>query len=357
MTTSAEGAVTRRQQRERLARAVGRLPREPLAQLPTPLHELPRLSAALGGPRIFIKRDDLTGLGMGGNKVRLLEFYLADALAKKADVLVTGASVQSNLCRQTAAAAARCGLRCVLLLRNAAGAEVQGNLLLDHLFGAEVRPIQMDHLTGIWDRVTEAAEALRAAGQRPYAITTFDALAGAAYVDAVRELDEQCEEQGIIPTWVVTAAAGATQSGLVLGTQALGAPWHVLGVAPIVWQDAPMADKIAEIAQGTARLLGLDVRVRAADILNTTAYVGDGYALPSPDGLEAMRLLARTEGLVLDPVYTSKALAGLIDYVRRGIMGRDDVVVFLHTGGLPALFAFHEEIAAAMGQHKAGAAG
>jgi D-cysteine desulfhydrase family pyridoxal phosphate-dependent enzyme len=348
MTTTAGTVVAHRQKRERLAEAVRRLPRVALGQLPTPLHELRRLSATLGGPRIFIKRDDLTGLGMGGNKVRLLEFYVADALARQADVLVTGAAVQSNLCRQTAAAAARCGLRCVLLLRGAAGAEVQGNLLLDHLFGAEVRPVQSDHLTGIWDRVTETAEALRAAGHRPYAITTFDALAGVAYVDATRELAEQCEEQGITPTWIVTSAAGATQSGLVLGAQALGAPWRVLGIAPIVWQDAPMAEKIAGVAQGTARLLGLDEQVRPEDIINLAGYIGDGYAIPSPEGLEAMRLMARTEGLVLDPVYTSKALAGLIDQVRRGVIGRDDVVVFLHTGGLPALFAFHEQIAAAM---------
>jgi D-cysteine desulfhydrase family pyridoxal phosphate-dependent enzyme len=312
------------------------------------LQELPRLSAALGGPRIFIKRDDMTGLGMGGNKVRLLEFYVADALAQGADVLVTGAAVQSNLCRQTAAAAARCGLRCVLLLRNAAGAEVQGNLLLDHLFGAEVRPVEMAHLTGMWDRVTEAAAALRAEGRRPYAITTFDALAGVAYVEATRELDEQCEALGIAPTWIVTSAAGGTQAGLVLGAKALGASWQVLGVAPIVWQDAPMEEKIAALGQDTAQLLGLDAEVHAADIVNDAHYIGEGYAVPSAAGLEAMRLLARTEGLVLDPVYTSKALAGLIDHVRRGLLGRDDVVVFLHTGGLPALFAYQQQIAAAV---------
>jgi len=337
----------RRARRERVIAALAALPRVPLAHLPTPLEELPRLSEALGGPRIFIKRDDLTGLALGGNKTRLLEFYLGDALAQKADVLVTGASVQSNLCRQTAAAAARYGLACVLLLRGAAGAEVQGNLLLDHLFGAEIRPVEMEDLTGIWDVITRTAAELTATGRRAYAITTFEPLAGAAYVDATIELDAQCSALGIAPTWIVASASGGTQAGLVLGAKVLETPWRVLGVTSIVWQDQPMSEKIADLATEAARLLGLDVTVAPADVLNSDRFVGPGYGIPTPEGLAAMRLMARTEGILLDPVYTSKAMAGLIDHIQRGLITASDTVVFLHTGGIPALFAYADEIVTA----------
>jgi D-cysteine desulfhydrase family pyridoxal phosphate-dependent enzyme len=300
-----------------------------------------------------MKRDDLTGLALGGNKTRMLEFYLGDALAQGAEVLVTGASVQSNLCRQTAAAAARYGLSCVLLLRGATDAEVQGNLLLDHICGAEIHSVEMDHLTGIWDVVEQTAATLRAEGRRAYAITTFEPLAGVAYVEATRELAEQCDVLDISPTWIVTSSASATQAGLILGAKMLRAPWRVLGVAPIVWQDAPMNEKIASVANGTARLLGVDDSIAPDDIINTADYVGPGYAVPTPEALSAMRLLARTEGILLDPVYTSKAMAGLIDHVQQGVVGQDDVVVFLHTGGIPALFAFANQIAGATTNHAA----
>lgn len=335
--------------RERITGALATLPRVPLAHLPTPLEELPRLSKALGGPRIFIKRDDLTGLALGGNKTRLLEFYLGDALAQQAEIIVTGASVQSNLCRQTAAAAARYGLSCLLLLHGATGAEVQGNLLLDHLFGAEVRPVQLEHLTGIWDVVSQTAAELTASGRRAYAITTFEPLAGVAYVDAARELEEQCAALGITPTWLIASASGGTQAGLVLGGKVLEAAWRVLGVTSIVWRDQPMNKKIAGLATKTAEFLGFDVTVSPSDILNTDHYVGPGYGIPTPSGLDAMRLMAQTEGILLDPVYTGKALAGLIDYIRRGLITADDVVVFLHTGGNPALFAYADEISGALG--------
>jgi len=339
-----EQTALRQSRRERIETAIACLPRTRLAHLPTPLEELSRLSEVLGGPRIFMKRDDLTGLALGGNKTRLLEFYMGDALAQHAEVIVTGGSVQSNVCRQTAAAAACCGLSCVLLLRGAAGAEVQGNLLLDHLFGADVRAVQMSHLTGIWDLVEQTAAALRADGRHAYTITTFEPLGGIAYVDAARELDEQCDAMDLSPTWIVTSSSSATQAGLVLGAKALNAPWQVLGVAPIVWQDAPMNEKIAAIASGAARLLGFDGTISPDDIINTDTYVGAGYAVPSVEGLAAIRLLARTEGILLDPVYTSKAMAGLIDQIQQGVIGRDDTVVFLHTGGVPALFAYPQQI-------------
>jgi D-cysteine desulfhydrase family pyridoxal phosphate-dependent enzyme len=343
-----EQPASRRARRERVAAALAALPRVPLAHLPTPLEELPRLSEALGGPRIFIKRDDLTGLAVGGNKTRLLEFYLGDALAQKADVLVTGASVQSNLCRQTAAAAASHGLGCVLLLRGAAGAKVQGNLLLDHLFGAEIRPVEMADLTGIWDAVNRTAAELTAAGRRAYAITTFEPLAGAAYVDATLELDAQCDALGIAPTWIVASASGGTQAGLVLGAKVLESSWRVLGVTSIVWQDEPMSEKIAGLATETARFLGFDVTVTPADVVNSDRYVGQGYGIPTPEGLAAIQLMARTEGILLDPVYTGKALAGLIDQIQRGLITANDTVVFLHTGGIPALFSYSDEIVAEM---------
>jgi D-cysteine desulfhydrase family pyridoxal phosphate-dependent enzyme len=343
-----EQSASRDARRERASAALAALPRVPLAHLPTPLEELPRLSEALGGPRIFIKRDDLTGLAVGGNKTRLLEFYLGDALAQKAEVLVTGASVQSNLCRQTAAAAACHGLGCVLLLRGAAGAKIQGNLLLDHLFGAEIRPVEMADLTGIWDAVNRTAAELTAAGRRAYAITTFEPLAGAAYVDATLELDTQCDALGIAPTWIVASASGGTQAGLVLGAKVLDSSWRVLGVTSIVWQDEPMSEKIASLATQTAHFLGFDVTVMPADVLNSDRYVGQGYGISTPEGLAAMQLMARTEGILLDPVYTGKALAGLIDHIQRGLITANDTVVFLHTGGIPALFSYADEIVAGM---------
>jgi 1-aminocyclopropane-1-carboxylate deaminase/D-cysteine desulfhydrase-like pyridoxal-dependent ACC family enzyme len=320
----------------------------PLALLPTPLEHLPRLSAALGGPDIWVKRDDLTGLAFGGNKTRQLEYVFADLLAQKPDVLVTGANIQSNWSRQCAAAAARLGIPIVLVLRNTDMQEITGNVLLDYWLGAEVRFIDEPDMTRMLrfhlDRVVDE---LRAEGRNAIKIDPWGANVALGYVGAMAELDEQCEASGISPTRLWLAAAGPTHSGMELGARLLGWDVRVTGIAPIAWSDAPLTELVADAANRSAALLGVDVRFGPDDIDNRGDFVAPGYGIPSMVSLEALRLAARTDALLLDPVYTSKAMAGLIHAVRHGELTRDDTVVFLHTGGLPAVFAWRDDILAA----------
>jgi len=331
--------------RARIRELLARQPRVQLALLPTPLEPLPRLTAALGGPTIYVKRDDLTGLAFGGNKTRQLEFVLGDLLRQKPEVLVTGANIQSNWSRQSAAAAARLGIPIVLVLRNTEMQEIQGNVLLDYWLGAEVRftsePDMTKVMHGELDRVVDE---LRAQGRRAFKIDPWGAPVSLSYVDMLAELDEQCETMGIEPTRIWLAAAGPTQSGMELAARMLGWDVHITGVTPLHWSDGTLPDLIADAANRAAGLLGVGERVAAADVDNRDGYIGPGYARPSEDGLAAMRLAARTDALLLDPVYTGKAMAGLIDAVRTGELTKRDTVVFLHTGGLPAVFAYRDAI-------------
>jgi 1-aminocyclopropane-1-carboxylate deaminase/D-cysteine desulfhydrase-like pyridoxal-dependent ACC family enzyme len=307
---------------------LAQLPRERLAHLPTPLDELPRFSAALGGPRILCKRDDLTGLALGGNKTRQLEYLLGGAREAGAEVVVVGAGAQSNLCRQTAAAAARLGLEAVLVLWGPPESPRQGNLLLDE----------------ISDAIDRTAEELRRQGRRPWVVKGSGAGATIAYVAGALELADQLQERGIQANYVYLSAGGATQAGLVLAARHLGLPWHVVGVTPIIWQEG-VRRRIAEEANAAAAQLGLAERIEPDDLDNREQYVGPGgYGSVTPEGVAALALLARTEGILLDPVYTAKALAALIDDVRAGTIRRDQTVVFLHTGGLPGLFYHAEEV-------------
>lgn len=324
-----------------------RLPRVRLAHLPTPLDEAPNLSRALGGPRILVKREDLTGLAFGGNKTRILEFTVAEAIRRGADTIVACAFAQSNHCRQAAAAAARLGLRAVLVLgRGEKVDQVQGNLLLDDLLGAEIVRVDEDTLEGIAARAAEVTQALNAQGRRavqvvltPWATT----LAAAAYVGCALELDEQCRRAGVVPKHVVVASSGGTQAGLVLGSLALGRQWTVAGYTPIARPER--RERVAAVVNDAARLLDLDVQVTAEDILNEESELGPGYGKLSDGAVEAIRLVARTEGILLDPVYTAKAMSGLIRQIRAGAFQPDDSVVFVHTGGTPALFAYAAELA------------
>ena len=331
--------------RARLRELLVAQPRVQLALLPTPLEPLPRLSAALGGPTIYVKRDDLTGMAFGGNKTRQLEFVLGDLLRQDPEVLVTGANIQSNWSRQSAAAAARLGIPIVLVLRNTESHEIQGNVLLDYWLGADVRFTSEPDMAKVMhvelDRVVDE---LRAQGKRAFKIDPWCAPIALSYVDMVAELDEQCEAMGIAPTRVWLAAAGPTQSGIVLGTRMLGWDVPVTGVTPLIWSDGSLPDLIADSANRAAGLLGVDDRVGPAEVDNRAGYIGPGYARPSEAGLAAMRLAARTDALLLDPVYTSKAMAGLIDAVRTGELTKDDTVIFVHTGGLPAVFAYRDAI-------------
>jgi 1-aminocyclopropane-1-carboxylate deaminase/D-cysteine desulfhydrase-like pyridoxal-dependent ACC family enzyme len=331
---------------DELQRCAARLPRLDLAHLPTPLDEAPRFAGALGGPRVFVKRDDCTGLLLGGNKTRHNEFLLADALRRQADVLVWGAGIQSNNCRQTAAACAKLGLECHLYLTRATHNEdLQGNLLLDHLVGARVHVVDAPLGPELDDLLHQKAEALRAAGRKPYVWDRHSGrpLASVSYALCLAETLGQLRRQGLEPDAVYSSAAGATGAGLALGKKVLGLRAELRLVAPIRWP-WDLREDLAEVAGRAAALLGLPHRLSAADVDATEDFVGPGYGSVTPEGWEALRLLATTEGILLDPVYTAKAMAGLIADVRRGRRRSGEVVVFIHTGGVPAVFAYRDEL-------------
>ncbi|MFO1540040.1 MAG: 1-aminocyclopropane-1-carboxylate deaminase/D-cysteine desulfhydrase [Chloroflexota bacterium] len=334
--------------RERIAALLAPHAKVPLALLPTPLEHLPRLSAALGGPDIWVKRDDLTGLALGGNKARQLEYVFADLVARRPEVLVTGANIQSNWSRQCAAAAARLGIPIVLVLRNTEMQEITGNVLLDYWLGADVRFVDEPDMTRMLRfHIDRVVAELRAEGRDAVKIDPWGANVPLGYVAMTAELDAQVEAAGIRPTRIWLAAAGPTHSGIALGARLLGWDARVTGIAPLAWSDAPLDVLVADAANRAAALLGIPERLAPADVDNRGTYVGPGYGRSSPESLEALHLAARTDALLLDPVYTAKAMAGLIDAVRRGELTRDDTVVFLHTGGLPAAFAWRDDILAA----------
>jgi 1-aminocyclopropane-1-carboxylate deaminase/D-cysteine desulfhydrase-like pyridoxal-dependent ACC family enzyme len=343
-TTLSKVPDSRRERREYVRELLTRQPRVNLAVLPTPLEPLPRLTAELGGPNLFIKRDDLTGLAFGGNKTRQLEYVMADVLRQEPKVLVTGANIQSNWCRQATAAAVKLGIPIVLVLRNTDMQEIQGNVLLDLWMGAQVRFVDEPDMT-LMDRYLDAVVAdLRAQGKRAVKLDPWAPTTPLGYIGMMAELDEQCEALGIEPTHLWLAAAGPTQAGLVLGARLLEWPLQIVGVTPIHWTNAPVEELVARTANESAELLGVDVRLEPEEVCNLPHYVGLGYAIPTAEGLDAMRLAARTDAILLDPVYTGKAMAGLIDRVHKGALTRDETVIFLHTGGLPANFAFRDAI-------------
>jgi len=337
---------TRRERRELIRERLARWPRVSLAALPTPLEPLPRLTAELGGPRLFIKRDDLTGLAFGGNKTRILEYVLGDLLRQEPEVLVTGANIQSNWCRQATAAAVKLGLPIVLVLRNTDMQELQGNVLLDLWMGAQVRFVDEPDMTLMPQHLEAAAGELRAQGKRAMIIDPWAATTPLGYVAMAVELDEQCEAVGIEPTRLWLAATGPTHSGLLLGTRLLDWPCQVTGVTPIEWTNASIEELVARTANAAAGLLEQDAQFAPTDVRTLHDYVGPGYAITSAEGLAAMRLAARTDAVLLDPVYTGKAMAALIDHIRQGRLTAADTVIFLHTGGLPATFAYRDAILA-----------
>jgi D-cysteine desulfhydrase family pyridoxal phosphate-dependent enzyme len=333
---------------EELRRCVAHLPRIPLAHLPTPLEEVPRFASQLGDVRIFLKRDDCTGMLFGGNKTRHNEFLLADALKQGADMLVWGAGVQSNNCRQTAAACARLGLECHLFLTKAVhDDDIQGNLLLDHLMGAKVHIVDVPMGPDLDDLLLARAEEFRRAGRRPYVWDRVKGrpLAAVSYALCLAEILDDLRQRGVQPTTVYVAAAGATGAGLALGQVVLGLPWTVRLICPIRWPWNVCAD-MAEVASQVAALLGLPHRLTPANIEATEDYVGPGYGVVTPEARAALDLMARSEGILLDPVYTAKAMAALIDDVRRQRLKPKETVVFLHTGGTPAVFAYRDELMA-----------
>jgi len=322
-----------------------KVPRVRLGQLPTPLEEWPRLARALGGPRLFVKRDDQTGLATGGNKTRKLEFSVAEALKQGADTLITLGAVQSNHARQTAAAAAVSGLRCVVVLRGNAPPSVTGNLLLDHLLGARVV------FSGDRTREEVANEVMdeeRARGQRPYLIPVgaSDEVGAVGFVAALEELDEQIAERRLRVDRVVFATSSfGTQAGLCVGKKALGFRPELSAVG-IDSRREEIRAGVADIASRTARRLGLEFSLSEDEVIAYDGYLGAGYAVMGEPEREAILLAARYEGVLLDPVYTGRAMAGLIDLVRRGEFGKKETLVFWHTGGSAALFAYSDQLLA-----------
>ncbi|MDZ4364032.1 D-cysteine desulfhydrase [Brevundimonas sp.] len=330
---------------------LARFPRVRLAHLPTPLEPLPRLSEALGID-LWIKRDDCTGLAGGGNKTRKLEFLLGDALEQGADTLVTQGAVQSNHVRQTAAAAAAHGLKCDIILEARTGSTAidylnNGNVLLDRLFGATLRTVPRD--TDMVAELETTAQAVRALGGRPYVIPGggSNAIGALGYVDCAREIVVQADELDLPVDHIVTATGSAgTHAGLVAGLAVMGADIPVLGIgvrAPKARQEA----NVLKLAQQTAALLGRPDAVTAQMVVADCDYVGEGYGLVDEAVIEALKLAARTDAILLDPVYTGKAMKGLIALARAGRF-QAETVVFLHTGGAQGLFGYQGEIEGAL---------
>jgi 1-aminocyclopropane-1-carboxylate deaminase/D-cysteine desulfhydrase-like pyridoxal-dependent ACC family enzyme len=333
-----------------LRTAIDRLPRYPLGHFPTPLEKADRFTKALGGPEIWIKRDDCTGLAFGGNKTRHNEFLIGDAIEQKADIVVWGAGVQSNNCRQTAAACAKAGIDIHLVLGRGGPANgpdaVQGNLLLDHLVGAHVDIVEAKIGVDLDDAIARQAQIHQANGRRVYSWDRHKVkpLAAVSYALCVAEIVEQAAANGFSPDAIYVSSAGSTGSGVVVGQRALGLECPVKSVAPIQWPWDTQAD-MAHIADDAGKLIGLDLGIGRDDVDVTFDYIGPAYGKCSPGGLEAIALLGRTEGILLDPIYSGKAMAGLIDDVRQGRLRAGQKVVFIHTGGTPALFAYNEELA------------
>ena len=333
----------------RVAAALAGRPRLPLATLPTPLQQAERLRAALGGashcPRILIKRDDLTSLGLGGNKARKLEYLVADARARGATTLITTGAVQSNHARMTAAAACVAGMRCVLVLTATSEAPpIAGNLLLDRLFGAEIRLVpSIDPMLAFGEDdavVADVVAAERAAGRVPYVIPVggSSGIGVCGYIGGTVELVDQLRADGIAPSRLYYASGSrGTQAGLTLGAKLCGAPYQVYGVAVSAGEPEKI-ERAKRIANEAAALLKLTERLEPADLVTDQEFIGEGYGIPTREGLEAIALFARSEAILLDPCYTSKAAAAMIHHIRAGEVTPDQTIVFLHTGGMPALF-------------------
>jgi D-cysteine desulfhydrase family pyridoxal phosphate-dependent enzyme len=311
------------------------IPRLHFAHLPTSIEELPRLSEELGGPRISVKRDDQTGLAFGGNKTRKLEFLVAEALEQGARMLISGGALQSNHCRQTAAAAARFGLDCTLVLNGEMPDKPTANLLLDQLFGAEIVTITD---RAYRDQTLQATyEKAVADGRKPYLVTYGGSSPTGAlgYAFAMKEL----MEQNIHADWIVFGtSSGGTHAGLVLGQRVFGFKGKVLGISidePEEW----LKTRVSALASDASEKLGKRIDFTRDDVLANAEYCKAGYGVLTDAERESIKLFAKHEGLLLDPVYTGRAAAGMIDLIRKGFFKKDETILFWHTGGQPALFA------------------
>jgi len=310
------------------------IPRIPIAHLPTPVEALPRLTTALGGPKIYVKRDDQTGLAFGGNKTRKLEFLVAEAQSQGAKTLITAGAVQSNHCRQTAATAARFGFDCILVLAGDFPKKPSANYLLDQLLGVEIVWANWETRRGDLQRAFEDAEGN---GRRPYLVPYGGSspTGAAGYAFAIQELIEQ----KIRPDWIVfPSSSGGTHAGMVAGAEIFGFEGKILGIS-IDEPENEIKANVARLATEVAALLGNLTTFDAGQILINADYNEVGYGVLTDLEREAVQLFARYEGLLLDPVYTGRAAGGMLDLIRKGFFSQDETVMFWHTGGTPALFA------------------
>jgi D-cysteine desulfhydrase family pyridoxal phosphate-dependent enzyme len=310
------------------------IPRIRFAHLPTPIESLPRLSDLLNGPRLFVKRDDQTGLAFGGNKTRKLEFLVAEAQTQAADTLISAGALQSNHCRQTAAAAAKFGLKCVLVLVGQPPVLPSANLLLDQLFGAEIVWAEKSRRDAL---LQETFEQISAQGNRPYLVPYGGSSPTGAlgYVYAMQEF----KSQNVNADWIVFASSsGGTQAGMVLGGRVFGFTGKVLGISIDEPQYA-LQSHVALLASEASERLGPQLQFLPEEVLVNADFAAPGYGVLTRAEREAISLFAKQEGLLLDPVYTGRAAAGLIDLIRKGFFIKDESVLFWHTGGQPALFA------------------
>ena len=319
-------------------------PKTSLGFFPTPEIELTRLSHFLGGPQIFMKRDDLTGLALGGNKTRKLEYILADALQQGCDTVITAGAAQSNHCRQTAAAAAQLGLQCHLLLGGQAPSKTQGNLLLDTMFGSHI------HWTGDnrkGEDIERVTAELTASGRKPYLVpyggsNEFGAM---SFINAIGELKPQ-ENQPEYSHVVFASCSGGTHAGLVLGKEVHQKTFDIVGINidKETVATGSLAQTIVQLVNNTATSIDLDFSISQQQLILNSDYVGAGYGIVSEQDKEAITLMAKYEGILLDPVYTGRAVAGLIDLIRSGKLTNNDKVLFWHTGGAPSLFAYTDDL-------------
>lgn len=328
--------------------ATTQFPKTALGIFPTPVTELARLSEALKGPRIFIKRDDMTGLALGGNKTRKLETILGEALAQGCDTVITAGAAQSNHCRQTAAAAAKLNMSCHLILGGEPPQHINGNLLLDQIFGCHIH-WGGSHRKG--EDIPEIFRQLKAVGKNPYIVPYggSNELGAIGFIDAVEELSNQTDEE--FSHIVFASSSGGTHAGLMLGKHIFKQDYELVGIS--IDKDEidgkTLDQQIVDLANRTAVKIGLNVVFSDRDLILNTDYIGEGYGVVGELEQEAIRLTAQLEGILLDPVYTGRAMAGLIDMVRSGGFSNDAKLLFWHTGGAPALFAYSDSLDLAPG--------
>lgn len=324
-----------------------KIPRIPLGRLPTPLEKVPNLSKALNIPYLYMKRDDLTGIGYGGNKIRKLEFLLADAVSQGADTVITTGSVQSNFTRETTACAVKLGLNPVLVLTGEKPEEYRGNLLLEKLMGAEIHFVTTKGLEGIYkagEVMASLSQELEEKGRTCYSIPVGGStpVGCVGFATAFLELTQQAAELSILVDYLIVATgSGGTQAGLMVGKERAKATTEIVGIR-VENMVEPFTKMIADKATETAAFLGLERLFDEEEVIAYPRFVGEGYDMPTKEANHALKLVAQTEAIILDPVYTGKAMAGLIELTERGEISKDDTIVFWHTGGDPAVFVGEE---------------